>query len=223
MRSVRAAGFRGRSRNRRSSSFATVHQLLQRRLRLATIAWPALFSNRAWRPLALVTAASIASASGSGMQASKILARLSTNANTACCARPSREISRLIWSMLVASRSSAPSIVSSRPFNSWSIAVLRNALGLAYPRSFTADWSRSSASTLNRIVRLGMIVSALYKGNGGGPAGRDFANNFDRRTNGRRSGRASDAWAEPGMSQLVQETNQRVRQPFMFHYAFFVA
>jgi hypothetical protein len=35
MRSVRATGFRGRSRNRRSSSFATVHELLQRRLRLA--------------------------------------------------------------------------------------------------------------------------------------------------------------------------------------------
>ena len=25
------------------------------------------------------------------------------------------------------------------------------------------------------------------------------------------------------MSRLVNKTNQRVRQPFMFHYAFFVA
>lgn len=33
--------------------------------------------------------------------------------------------------ILVASRSSAPSIVASRPFNSWSIAPLRKALGLA--------------------------------------------------------------------------------------------
>jgi len=27
--------------------------------------------------------------------------------------------------------------------------------------------------------------------------------------------------ARPGMSQLVNKINQRVRQPFMFHYAFF--
>jgi len=95
------------------------------------IAWPALLSSRAWRPRALETAASIASPAGSGTHVSKILARLSTKANKACWARPKRKISRLIWSMLVASRSSAPIIVSSRPVNSWSIAALRKALGLA--------------------------------------------------------------------------------------------
>jgi hypothetical protein len=46
-------------------------------------------------------------------------------------ARPSRKISLLICSMLAASRSSAPIIVSSRPLSSWSIAARRKALGLA--------------------------------------------------------------------------------------------
>ena len=59
------------------------------------IAWPALFNNRACRPCALATAASNACLSGSGMQVSRILARLSSNANRACWDRPSPITSRL--------------------------------------------------------------------------------------------------------------------------------
>ena len=95
------------------------------------IAWPALFNNRACRPCALATAAANACSSGSGMQVSRISARLSTSANKACCDRSRRVISRLISSRLVASRSSAPMIASSRPLNSRSIAALRKTLGLA--------------------------------------------------------------------------------------------
>jgi hypothetical protein len=95
------------------------------------IACPALLSSRACRPRALATATSIASPVGSGTHVSKILARLSTKAKKACWARPRRKMSRLICSIPAASRSSDPMIVSSRPLNSWSIAALRNALGLA--------------------------------------------------------------------------------------------
>ena len=62
---------------------------------------------------------------------SGILVSLSTNANKACCDRSRRVISRLICSRLVATRSSAPMIASSRAVNSWSIAALRKTLGLA--------------------------------------------------------------------------------------------
>jgi len=63
----------------------------------------------------------------------------------------------------------------------------------------------------------------LYKGNGGGLAGRDFAEKLCP------VNKCQTIWvwvgrvARPGMSQLVNKLNQRVRQPFMFHYAFFVA
>jgi len=128
-----------------------------------TIAWPALLSSWTCRRRALATAASIASPPGSGTHVSRILARLSTNANRACWDLPRRNISRRTCSMLAASRSSAPIIVSSRPLNSCSIAALRKALGLAYPRSFTVDWSRSSVSAVNRIVRLDIFAPLLRK------------------------------------------------------------
>jgi hypothetical protein len=73
---------------------------------------------------------------------------------------------------------------------------------------------------------LGSIVLAFvpppYKGNGGGLAGRDFAEKLCP------VNKCQTIWvcvgrvARPGMSQLVNKINQRVRQPFMFHYAFFV-
>jgi hypothetical protein len=61
-------------------------------------------------------------------QVGGILARLSTNANKACYARASREISRLFWSMLVASRSSAR-------------ASFHNALSIRAPSPFLGERS----------------------------------------------------------------------------------
>jgi len=69
--------------------------------------------------------------SGSGMQVSRILARLSTQREQGLLR--SIEASDLPAHLfqLAASRSSAPMIASSRAVNSWSIAALRKTLGLA--------------------------------------------------------------------------------------------
>lgn len=61
---------------------------------------------------------------------------------------PRRKIPRLIYSMLAASRSSAPVIVPSRPLDSWSIAALRKALGFGSQRQVPAAASSSQDGVL---------------------------------------------------------------------------
>jgi hypothetical protein len=92
----RAASFRGRNRDSRSASF---HLCIANR-ESSPITWLALFNNRAWRHCTLAMAEANACPTGSGMQVSRILARLSTNVNKACCDRSRRVISRLICSRL---------------------------------------------------------------------------------------------------------------------------